>query len=39
MHDLKATPHRLGMDGVDVVDLDGDWGTTGAEASSRRTLT
>jgi hypothetical protein len=24
MHDRKATPHRLGMDGVDVGDLDGE---------------
>jgi hypothetical protein len=24
MHDRKATPHRLGMDRVDVGDLDGD---------------
>jgi hypothetical protein len=24
MHDLKASPHRFGVDGVDVGDLDGD---------------
>jgi hypothetical protein len=38
MHQLKTAPHGLGMDGVDVDDLDGDLRTTGADASWRRTL-